>query len=68
MIVAENDIIIIETERKRNVKPSMSLLGSECLKSSNRNGAVRIERNITTEVKAQVSESTSVAVKTTKKE
>ena len=50
------------------MKPSMSLLGSECLKSSNRNGAVRIERNITTEVKAQVSESTSVAVETTKKE
>ena len=67
MIVAENAIIIIETERNRNVKPSISLLGSECLKSSNRNGAVRIERNIITEVKANTGESASIAVKTTKK-
>jgi hypothetical protein len=66
-IVAANDIIIIDTERNRNVKPSISLLGRECLKSIIRNGDVRIERNITTDVKAQARESTSVAVKTKKK-
>jgi hypothetical protein len=35
-IVAANDIIIIDTERNRNVTPSISLLGRECLKSSKR--------------------------------
>ena len=66
-IVAENDIIIIEMERNRNVNPNISLLGREFLKSISRNGAVRIERNITTAIKANVRESTSVPVKTKNK-
>jgi hypothetical protein len=66
MIVAPNATIIIATERNRNVKPTINLLGSVCLKSLNRNGDVRIERKVTTDVKANVRESTSVTVKTTK--
>lgn len=37
------------------------------MKSCNRNEEVRIERNVTTEVKAKVREMTSVKVKITKK-
>ncbi|CAK7351519.1 unnamed protein product [Dovyalis caffra] len=65
IIVAPNDTIIMATERNRNVKLNINLFGSVCLKSLNRNGDVRIERNVTTEVKANVRESTSVTVKTT---
>ena len=38
--------------------------GSACLKSLNRNGDERIEKNVTTDVKEKVRESTSVTVKT----
>jgi hypothetical protein len=65
-IVAPNATIIIATEKNRNVKPIINLLGSICLKSLNRNGDDRIERKVTTAVKAKVRESTSATVKTTK--
>ena len=65
--VAANATIIRHTEKKRNVKPRVILLGRECLKSSNLNGEVRIERNVTTAAKEDVRDRTSEMVKTTKK-
>jgi hypothetical protein len=65
--VAANDTIIMDTEKNKNENPSINLLGRECLKSASRNGDVRIERNITTDVKANERDNTSVTVKTTKK-
>lgn len=52
-IVDPNATIIIATERNRNVKPAINLLGRVCLKSLNRNGDERMERNVTTDVKAR---------------
>jgi hypothetical protein len=57
----------MDTERNKNVKPSISLFGREFLKSAIRNGDVTIERNMTTDVKANERDSTSVTVNTTKK-
>ena len=51
-IVAPSAIIIMKTERNNKVKPQLSLLGREWLKSTNRNGDVGIARNTTTDVKA----------------
>jgi len=65
-IVDPNATIIIATERNRNVKPAINLLGRVCLKSLNRNGDERMERNVTTDVKAKVRDRTSETVKTTK--
>ena len=64
--VAANAIIIIRIEKNNKVKPYVSLLGRECLKSSNRNGDVMIARNTTTDVKANEIDSASATVKTTK--
>ena len=58
--------IMMKTERNNKVKPQLSLLGREWLKSTNRNGDVVIARNTTTDVKANEIDSTSVTVKTTK--
>lgn len=66
-MVAPNAIIIIQTETNRNADPSDSLFGSSCLKSRNRNGDDKTERNMTTEAKEDVSDRTSVTVKTTKR-
>ncbi|EEF35982.1 conserved hypothetical protein [Ricinus communis] len=53
-----SSIIVIATDRNKKVNPSISFLGSECLKSVNLNGEERIERNVTTAVKAKVKERT----------
>ncbi|KAK2990318.1 hypothetical protein RJ640_003590 [Escallonia rubra] len=55
--VAANANIIIETKKIRKVTPSINLCGRDCLKSFNRKGDVRIERNVITNVKANVRES-----------
>ena len=64
--IVDPNATIIATERNRNVKPAINLLGRVCLKSLNRNGDERMERNVTTDVKAKVRDSTSETVKTTK--
>ena len=64
--VAAKATIIIETDRIKSVNPSMTFRGRDCLKSSIRKDEVRIERNVMTEVKAKMRESTSVMVKITK--
>lgn len=62
--VAANANIIIETEK---VTPSINFCGSDCFKSFNQKGEVRIERNVIMAVKANARESTSDSVKITKK-
>ncbi|KAK2992207.1 hypothetical protein RJ640_005694 [Escallonia rubra] len=50
---------MVEIEMINKVTPSINLLGSDCLKSFNRNGEVRIKRKRMTDVKALVREITS---------
>nr|TKS05718.1 hypothetical protein D5086_0000130230 [Populus alba] len=65
MIVAPNATINMVTERKRNViNPIINLSGSVCLKSLNRNGDERIEKNVTTDVKEKAAAKATVAMRT----
>ena len=66
-IVAEKAIIVAATERKRKVNASVNFLGRDLWKSWSRNGEVRMEMNMTTEVRELTSERTSMNVKTMKK-
>ena len=66
-IVDVNVNMVAATEMKSNMKPNVSFLGSEARKSSSSKGDVRMERNVTTEVKEQVKERTSRAVKDMKR-
>ena len=63
-MVAPNATIKSVTERNINVKPSISLLGREFLKSRNRYEDVTIERNVTTDVKEKLREIASATAKT----
>ena len=62
-IVAPNDIIVVNTEKKRKKRPTISFRGSEVWNSCSSNGEVNKERNITSEVKELAKETTSVTVK-----
>ena len=67
MIVAAKANIIINTEKIKNVTPSINFCGRVFLKSFSRKGDVRIDKNRITDVKVNVRDITSLTVKMTKK-
>ena len=66
-IVDVNASMVVATDMKSKAKPNVSLRGSETRKLSSSKGDVTMERNITTAVKEQDKETTSITVKNMKK-
>jgi hypothetical protein len=66
-MVAENESMVVVTEKKSKVNPTMSFRGRDLKKFCCSKGDVRIDRNITTEVKELARETTSMTVKNKKK-
>jgi hypothetical protein len=65
-MVAVNESMVVVTEKKSRVNPTISFRGRDLRKFSCSKGEVRIDRNITTEVKELARETTSMMVKNKK--